>query len=702
MTIYFLSAIVAWLLGAQVALREMRLLSGHYNYKLMIPQYVTFISFAVSVLLLAYDIFNYSVSMSWLLAVCGVTLTYAVWEWILSILSPHKLFISLLLRILFIFVTTRVLCLADMKALMPFVVAGLFLRNSPFGVVHGKPLFLVSRMKRKTNDCFPETDVVKTMTEKNSRIDVTTYGINPDTSEDLIERVQNLIDEVGRRGGGVLFFPRGRYLFNKQGKKAFLQINHPHITIEGECDEDGKLLTEFFNCGNLVQGSRNPWISPFFITTGEGLQPSNMFFGLDFRNPKHIHSESSSLSDPGSDGKILTPPLATGITADAQKGATRLQVEDSSLVGKYILIGMFNTDESGSLIKELLGVQQLRPEWHTALRAGDEVAPSFQWLVEVKSVVDAHTIELCTPLLCDISMKYEPQVFNVEMLEDIHIRNILISSRWNGLFRHHGFPLYYSVAKTQEMDYGWNGINLKRAAHSSVENVVLSNFTNPLYVQDSRSVTVAYVKIKGYDGHQALKMYCHTSDSQFHDIDFYCHFADMMGGEGNAYGNTFSRIRYLNPEFKPVDYDFHGIPEGPMCPPGYNTFSQVIGFRYIKGAGAIFNMPACAAHNRWQDTVTEGEVKGEQLFYAMTYRVKSGMLRFVTAVGFSLVKMMKSKKHSPAFFYSTFRDKLADIDKVGIARTAHDQFFPYSEISGIKTTCDLSKITESTIVVKSI
>ena len=81
-----------------------------------------------------------------------------------------------------------------------------------------------------------------------------------------------------------------------------------------------------------------------------------------------------------------------------------LSVEDSSMIGKYILLGMYNTTADGNLVKELLGVDELRPEWVTARRAGTEEAPSFQWLVEVKQVIDKHTIELCRPLLRDCLM----------------------------------------------------------------------------------------------------------------------------------------------------------------------------------------------------------------------------------------------------------------------------------------------------------
>jgi hypothetical protein len=471
------------------------------------------------------------------------------------------------------------------------------------------------------------------------------------------------------------------------GKKRFLQINYSHVTLEGECDADGHLLTELVNCGPTTQGERYPWLSPFFITTGESLQPSNMFWGLQFRKPSGMRTESSSLSDPGSDGTILIPPYATKVISDAFAGTSVLSVADSSMIGKYILLGMYNTTPDGNLIKELLGVDELRQEWTTARRAGTEEAPSFQWLIEVKRVIDEHTIELCRPLLRDCLMKYEPAIYHVDMLEDIHIRCLRISSRWNGLFCHHGFPLYYSVAQAQEMDYGWNAINMKRVAHATIEDVEIKDFTNPLYVQDSREVTVNHMTIRGYDGHQGIKVYCHTGDCLFQHIDFYCHYADMMGGEGNAYANVFRDISYHHPAFKPVDFDFHGFSEGPMSPPAYNMFERVRGFRYIKGAGAVYMQPACGIGNVWRDVTFETVKKGEHPFYASSYRVRSGMEKYVTAIGYTLVMMKKRKNHSIAFAKSVFMEKLADIDRMSVPRIEHNMFFPGCRIEQ-KTVTD--------------
>lgn len=68
------------------------------------------------------------------------------------------------------------------------------------------------------------------------------------------------------------------------------------------------------------------------------------------------------------------------------------------------MVGMYNTTEDGNLIKDILGVTELRPEWKTACRAGEEQAPSYQWLVEIDHIIDEHKVKLTRPFLRDCPM----------------------------------------------------------------------------------------------------------------------------------------------------------------------------------------------------------------------------------------------------------------------------------------------------------
>lgn len=711
------------LIAFQVNLNELKLLTGKYNYKIQAAQSITFISTLLCLVPVVYFLFwaldtIVAVAVS---CVVNVFVTFIA-EWYLAKKAPQKALISWGIRICY----SALLSLLDWKlssllglnsltsCTVPFVFMGIYLRNSTFSITHKKDLCLEYKFKRNIDaDIFNHADVkaeykaqdfkyagMKMVETKELKtFAVNDYNIIPNSTDDQLDKLQKLIDEVGEHGGGIIYFPKGQYLFNKKGHN-FIKINHSNIYLEGELDSNGKPLATIINCGATHEGKKNPWLSPFFISTGELIQESNEFFGLQFRKKKNTFSQSNSLSDPGSDGSILTPKFCTKITKASKKGETILHVEDSRNVGKYIMLGMYNTTADGNLIKDILAVNTLRPEWKTALRAGEEEAPSYQLLTEVKTIIDDNTIELARPLLRDVEMIYTPEIHNVEMLENVGIRNLIISSTWNGLFRHHGFPLYYSVSQSQQMDYGWNAINMKRVAHGLVENVIINNFTNPIYVLDSKSISIENITIQGYDGHQGIKIYQHACDCLFRNITFTNHYADMLGGEGNAYGNVFSCIFYKNPAFNPVDYDFHGFGEGPMSPPANNLFECIFGFRYIKSAGAIFNLPSCAQHNVWWNIITEGEAKNDILFYAMTYRQKKGLIRFITAVGFSIAMVQKTRKLSIGNFLKTYKDKLADIDKTGIKKEEHFKFFPNSHISGIITNSNLDALNNDLVDIK--
>lgn len=648
-------AIIVYCVGAQIRFTDLTLLFNKVNYVKQLPQYVIYCCFVVFVFCILCDIVTDGVASLLLFASVGLFLSF-VTEFLLSKLNPNSKFISFVIRLVELSLLCLIISSFDASIITPFAVCGLYLTNTPFGVVHGKDYRISSYLSRTKNSTYEKLDSVTPDisflpkfragskhdgTSPRKKYNVEDYGIKPNVKYDQIDKINELIEHVGKNGGGRVIFPAGKYFLNQDSTRIqFIQINHSNVVLEGTLSAKGELQTELINCSSTVYGARNPWLSPFFITTGENIQQSNWFWGLQFRKKQNVFTKSVSASDPGSDGSILTPECATKLTADSLQGTDILYVEDSSKLSKYVLLGLYNTDESGNLIKDILSID-IKEEWKTPLRAGVEEAPSFQWLIEIKEIIDNKTIRITQPLWRDCLMEYEPALYNVEMLENVVVKNLKLSSKWNGLFRHHGFVLYYTVKQAQEMDYGWNAINLKRVAHSCVENVVINNFSNPLYITDSRNCTVDTVRISGYDGHQGIKLYGHACDNLIKDVIFEAEYADMMGGEGNAYGNVFSNINYLNPEFKPCDYDFHGFSEGPMSPPAYNLFENIYGFRYIKMGGAVYNQPACAQWNIWWNCIAEGEKHDDYILCSLHYPQRvSFKQKFLI-----LIKLIVSKRN---------------------------------------------------------
>ena len=676
------SYFAAWI-GAQIPLNELKLFKGKYNYHCLFFQWMTLFFFILFIASIIHDVVEYKI----IYTISGILIFFCfslIKEWFWSKINTKTIILSVLFQLITIGgIAAYVHQINDFLSL-PFI-WGIYFRNCPFGVVHGKPFFISSWFKRKKRK--------KVLSIKNIEInkvdewyDVTKFDVIPDTIKDQTNKIQDLIDKVGKNKGGVIYFPKGKYCFD-----GFIKINYSNITLEGETDEYGNPLAELIIRNNTVYGKKNPWLSPFFITTGEEIQRSNIFWGLQFRNKKNIITRSGSLADPGSDGEILTPDYATKVIKTSLKGENILYVEDSSKVEKYILLGLYNTTKEGNLIKDILGVNELREEWGSAQRAGEEEAPSYQWLVEVTRIIDEHTIEVSDPLLRDCDMIYSPEIYNVDMLENISIKDLKLNTRWNGLFRHHGFPLYYSINQSQEMDYGWNGINMKRVAHGRIDNVVLKNFTNPLYVMDSRNVISKHITIEGFDGHQGIKIYEHSCNNVFEDIIFYNHYADMLGGEGNAYGNIFRNIHYLNSNFKPVDFDFHGFSEGPMSPPSHNLFDNITGFRYIKTAGALYNMPGCGQFNKWKNIISEGEKKGAPLFFSLPYIPKSGIFKIISASRHSLVSAAQNKNFSYTYIRNVYKERIKEMDEKFMPISKHWIFYKNNVLENYSTTSSYPK-----------
>ncbi len=655
------------IVGLQLCLRELRLLSGRYNYVVRPAQACSFVSAAIGIALVAIvvtSVISGETIGAIILKLLLALLLLVVEEWLLAKRRPRTIWQSWIPRAIIILIYAC--ACARPTALLVAFLAGVYLRNSPFGAAHIKPLCLEHSLRKRPN--------------------VAPIIALKAIGDDQTEIIQRALDELGQSGGGTLRLSPGTFHINLRAEQ-FLQINYSNVALEGSVDDQGRLLTTLVSHQPTVRGHKHPWLSPFAITAGEQLQASNEFWGVDFRKKRQSFTRSNSLSDPGSDGTILTPPFATHVTADALRGERLLTVDDSSRVGRYVLLVLYNTSPDGNLIKELLGMDTLRDEWTIANRAGKEEAPSYQWLVEVSRVIDAHTIEIAEPLLRDCPLLYTPALFNVAMLERVAIRNLHLSSTWNGQFRHHGFPLYYSVSQAQEMDYGWNAINLKRVAHGEIRNVVISNFSNPLYLVDAYHNSVSDLHIEGYDGHQGIKLYMHSCHNTIERVVFTNHYADMLVCEGNAYGNLFADISYANPEFNPVDYDFHGFGEGPFAPPSDNLFTQIRGFRYVKHAGSVTHLPSAALNNAWVATISEGERRGDHFFYNMTYRPKHGLTRWVYALGYAAAMVQKTRALSPKNFIANVKEKLRAIDYMSLERSAHGQVIPQSRVEDLTTTC---------------
>lgn len=478
---------------------------------------------------------------------------------------------------------------------------------------------------------------------------VTEFGIDPKSGMDFTVKVQNLIDEIGENGGGVIYFPSGKYYFNAtKDKKRFISINHSNICIRG--DNNGKTI--FYSKYHTAQFDIIPWNSPALITTGIKLQDTKKFWGFSSLNPIRKQSISSTIVYPDQDLDLYEPEVITKITSDIPINSNILNVESTVNIKKndVILIAMYNTSDDGNLIKKLLNRTYFTKNQIAANNAGIEKAPSFQWLVEVKGIINKTTLELYQPTRIALESKFNPVIAKAPMLRNICIENIHFKSGWDGLFKHHGFPMYYSNKHIQIMDYGYNAVKFCRVAHGYMKNVVIEDYTNPLCVEDSRNITVENIDISGFDGHRGIQLCCHSCDNLIRNINFSANFADMIGGDGNAYGNVFSNVRYWHYDNKYADIDFHGFGIDSFSPPAWNLFENFEGLQRIRGNGPEKRFPNCGVNNVFWNINSVGFDDSTEVFIYNPLLKQTVIVRFIRDIIFFMINSLKMKRIDKSTF----------------------------------------------------
>ncbi|KAF2330661.1 DUF4955 domain-containing protein [Flavobacterium daemonense] len=454
-------------------------------------------------------------------------------------------------------------------------------------------------------------------------IDVTQYGIKANSKRDQTKEVQELIDKVGADGGGVLYFPKGGYYFNMNPReKQSLKINYSNIVLRGE--NNGSKGTVFFDGYPLTQDDMSPWLSPALIQTGTKLQSTASFWGIDFPKNGAQKSEVISTSAGVVSEEIQQAQVLTQIIKSAKKGDKTLWLKNTAQLtaNDYILLGLYNSDDDGTLIKSIISpVKQFYDFEASAKSAGPSGAPSYQWLVQIESV-NKNSITLKQPLRRDFDLKYEPVVAKAEMLREIGIENIHIKSGWAGYYCHHGCE-GGDKYQSHEMDYGWNAINFCRVANGWIKNVTLENFTSPIYLLDSRNVTIDSVDFMGFDGHSGVKIYSHACDNLIQNLNFKNSFTHVLSGEGNAYGNVFRNVAYKAVSAKPGMFDFHGFSDRRFSPPSENLFENIKGLNKISGGGAANNLPHTANFNTWWNVeLADFNDKDSEMFFSWQSPVK--------------------------------------------------------------------------------
>ncbi len=308
------------------------------------------------------------------------------------------------------------------------------------------------------------------------RFRVTDFGAIADDQLSDLENIREAIRAAENAGGGIVLFPKGRFLINEEsGKGLGLRIESSHIILKGA--GSGPEGTELFMKEHLVPDD-----------------PSKMW-----TTPPMIHYE----------GLEEAKSIKASLNMDASMGAFLLefnQVPDLK-AGDIIMIRA-----QGKFLNErMLEGRKTREIWENINKKGVEVKELHQ-VKEIEGTV----VELRAPLAVDINVNEEWTIVKYNMIESCGFEDIHFTGNFLDEYVHH---------KDARGDSGYKPVQMTRCFNSWIRNCMFTNVSAGAHFKLALTSTMLNCSTDGNPGHECfniatstrcLMAYCEDYAPQWH------------------------------------------------------------------------------------------------------------------------------------------------------------------------------------------
>lgn len=364
----------------------------------------------------------------------------------------------------------------------------------------------------------------------NYQVDVTDemFGAKPNDGKDDRDAIQKAIDHVGSKGGGVVFFPKGRYVIRGGTAGDVIQLNQSNVILRGvEGDERGRHKSILF----MQKPSSN----------GKSGQPGTI--DNDYRQNALITII----------GKKDQETLAR-FTQNAMRGNTVIHVDNTEELTEGQIVRINLTDpkidlENPAHTKVDLVQNLLLPR---VIKDGESYNYSKEYnkniyhITRIKRVIDKTTIELLHPLRFDHFLRYKPHLVSFEnSVRGVGVEDLAFECDWPGQFVHHKPYPYWKkgdeiIRKTKEQDYGWVGIWVSWAADCWIKGVDFRDFTQGFIFTNCSYFTTEECRFFGTVGHAGVTLSM-AFNLLVRDVHFYARFVHPLSLRVWSAGNVFTK-----------------------------------------------------------------------------------------------------------------------------------------------------------------
>ncbi len=281
--------------------------------------------------------------------------------------------------------------------------------------------------------------------------DVTKYGAIPNDNLEDFDGVQAAIDAAAAAGGGIVFFPKGRFLMNEMvGRTDGIHIPKPNIILRGSGSGAGG--TELFMRNYMLPTDPNQmWSVPSLF---------------------HFYYYQSS-------------PVRTKIALNALRGDKQITVDNVSTLkaGDMIEFRMTNPVANNELLSGLTPY----PEWTTTINNGITINEKHKI-----SGIQGNIITLSEPININITASYGWNVVYLPLSEGLGVEDIWFHGNFKDKIVHH---------KDFINDAGWSFIRLERFKDAFIRRLRFTDMNAGIAVVNGYGCSVMHIRFDGNPGH---------------------------------------------------------------------------------------------------------------------------------------------------------------------------------------------------------
>ena len=305
--------------------------------------------------------------------------------------------------------------------------------------------------------------------------DVTKYGAKPNDNEEDYDGIQRAINAAEKAGGGVVFFPKGRFLINEekpvanQKARPPILISSSNIVLRGSGNsEEGTVLYCKYNRSEFKK-----WNIQFMI-----------------KDRKY----------PTIDGVKITKSAKVGDKSMTFSSTSRMSVND--------VIRIDLADESAFTAEDIAPFQsqfnELIKRWDVMARGRYIIEPH-----QIKSI-KGNVVTFYEPIKHNINTKFKWVVRKLSFIEEVGVENLMMEGNSTADFVHHKDSDKRNVINPStglsEYDFhdgGYSGISFVDSKNIWVKNVNFKNWSNTLSTSYCYNATITDVLITGHNGHNS-------------------------------------------------------------------------------------------------------------------------------------------------------------------------------------------------------